>query len=62
MANVVSLRQMPDTSYQLARFKVIGYTIGVIGYLNSAVVLNPVETFFPYSLLRFWGNYKSPQG
>ena len=37
--NVVSLRQMPDTSYQLARFKVIGYTIGVVGYLNFAVVL-----------------------
>ncbi|MBK4387183.1 hypothetical protein HZL00_24455, partial [Enterobacter hormaechei] len=39
VANVVSLRQMPDTSYQLARFKVIGYTIGVVGYLNFAVVL-----------------------
>ncbi|MCS5448135.1 hypothetical protein NX785_00005, partial [Enterobacter huaxiensis] len=29
VANVLSLRQMPDTSYQLARLKVIGYNIGV---------------------------------
>jgi hypothetical protein len=46
MADVIALREMPYTRYGSARFEVFGFIVGVVGNLNPAVVLYPVETFF----------------
>jgi len=46
IADGITLREMPYTRYGSARFEVFGFVFGVVGNLNSAVVLYPVETFF----------------
>ncbi|GEM_PF-765577 len=46
IADVITLCEMPDTRYGSTRFEVFGFVFGVVGNLNPAVVLYPVETFF----------------
>jgi len=46
IADVIALREMPDTRYGSASFKIFGFAVGVVGNLNPAVVLYPVKAFF----------------
>jgi len=46
MADVIATREMPYTHYGSASFEVFGFVFGVVGNLNSAIMLYPVETFF----------------
>gem|GEM_PF-2643534 len=46
IADVITLSEMPYTSYGTARFEVFSFVFGVVGNLNPAIVLYPVKTFF----------------
>jgi len=58
ITDVIILCEMPYTRYGSARFEVFGFVFGVVGNLNSAVVLYPVKTFFHIPSFRVRGNYK----
>jgi hypothetical protein len=51
VTEIVPLRQMPDTVNALSRLKIVSRVIAVISHLHHAIMLDPVEALFHFSLL-----------